>query len=240
MHRGSKLARLGIWLVVAAMLGCPAGDDDDATGDDDDTDVPLDGFGEISGDCGVLDDSEWDAADPFLFRNAIDFGGLEFDEGLLTADGYLIWEAGNLNPGSLHSEIFAFEVLGRCELAALLETEDTVEYLDPGGKKTDVLTEIDARKVGVSVTRAFHWPPEDPYTLDEAVDLLTDKLGDIPVAAANAAPVDAWERSILSVVAYDSQYADEIETAWSLLDPSITLDTIVVLTVTDGEDEFIY
>jgi len=34
-----------------------------------------------------------------------------------------------------------------------LKTEGDIDYQDPGGKKTDILLLIDARKVGVSVTR---------------------------------------------------------------------------------------
>ncbi len=202
--------------------------------------VPLAGFGDITGQCGVLDDTEWNTAAPFLFRNDIDFGTQTFDASALTPGGQEIWVEGNLGGSSIHSEIFAYEVLARCELAELLKTEGQIEYTDDGGKKTDLLVKIDGRKVGVSVTRAFHYPPSDPYTLTEATDLLTQKLDDILLSAANAKPVDAWERSVLSVIAYDADYADAIETAFSGLDASVVEETILIVTVTDGTDDYIY
>jgi len=216
--------------------------DDDASDDDTDDppDVPLEGFGEITGHCGELDDEEWDDASPFFFRNAVDFGSEAFDVELLSEGGQQIIEDDNLGGSSIHSEAIAFDMLYRCELAELLKTEAQILYLDDGGKKTDVLVELDERKVGVSVTRAFHWPPEDPYTVEEAQALLEDKLADILLSFDNADPADAWTRSILHVVAYDGSYADSIETAYSQVDAATQADTIVVVTVTDGEDEFIY
>ena len=225
------------------------GDDDtadDDTGDDDSGDddtapaVPLDGFGTITGECGVIEEATWTSGSPALFRNAIDFGSDVLEDELLSPGGQEILADGNLNEGSLYSEIFAFELLYRCELAELVKTESEVVYVEPNGKKTDLLLLVDQRSVGVSVTRAFHYPPQNPYTLAEAQELLTDKLSDLPLSAANADPADAWQRSFLHVVAYDAQYADEIEAAYASLDPSLTQDYFVIVTVSDGLDDFLY
>lgn len=205
-----------------------------------DAGVPLDGMGSISGPCGVLDDAEWNASIPFTFRNNIDFGTEGFVEAELSPGGAKMLADGNLNDGSLKSEIVAYEALYRCELAALLKTENEVDYLNPDGKKTDVLVEIDGRKVGVSITRATHFPTTDPYTVTEATVLLEKKLSDLSVSAANATTQDAWERSMLHVVAYDDQYADSIEAAWSQLDATMKADFILMITVTDGDDAFAY
>ncbi|MFZ5785619.1 MAG: hypothetical protein ACOY3Y_04180 [Acidobacteriota bacterium] len=201
---------------------------------------PLPGLGALAGECGVLDDAEWSSTSPFLFRNAIDFGSAVFDAAKLSPGGQAILAVGNLNSGSLHSEIFAYEVLYRCELAKLLKTEKTVEYTNPNGKRTDLLTEIDGRPIGVSVTRAVHYPKTAPYTEAEATTLLESKLGDLPLSRANAKPPDTWSRSILSVVAYDAQHADAVQSAWAKLGAALKGDSILVLTVTDGEDGFIY
>lgn len=203
--------------------------------------VPLGGFGAISGACGELDDTEWSSSNPYLFRNAIDFGTADFDPAKLSPGGQKILSEGNRSVSSLHSEIFAYEVLYRCELAKLLKTEKKIDYADANGKKTDLLAEIDARKIGVSVTRAFHYPPSNPYTETEAKTLLDDKLADLPLSQSNAASgQDAWVRSILHVVAYDSQYADAVEAAWKQVDAATKGDAILILTVTDGKDDFIY
>ena len=203
-------------------------------------DVPLDGMGDISGQCGVLDDAEWTSSEPFAFRNSIDFGTEGLVESELSPGGAEILADGNLNEGSLLSEIVAFEALYRCELAELIKSEGEIDYIDPDGKKTDILMWIDGYKVGVSVTRAYHYPPSEPYTVPEATTLLNNKLSDIPLSAANAMPQDAWERSMLHVVAYDDGYADSIETAWAAMDDNIRGDTILIVTVSNGEDAFIY
>lgn len=216
-------------------------DDDDSSGADDNSDFdPPAGFGHLSGDCGVLDVSELAAGKAALFENLIDFGLKVFDESLLGEGGQEVVSDGNLGGSSIYSEAISFEVLDRCESALLLKTEGEIEYQDPGGKKTDLLVEIAGRAVGVSVTRAFHFPPDAPYTEAEAADLLEGKLGDILLSFANASPVDAWERSVLHVIAYDGAYADAIQGAYLALDASIVADTLVVVTVTDGEDAFIY
>lgn len=202
--------------------------------------APLPGFGTLSGACGELDDTEWNASTPFLFRNTLDLGSAAFDPALLSAGGQQIWNEGNRGGSSLHSEVFAFEVLHRCELAQLLKTESNITYTDAGGKKTDLLTEIDARKIGVSVTRAFHYPPTTPYTVAEAKALLDKKLADLPLSQANATAQDAWVRSILHVLAYDGQYGDAVQSAWSQVDPAVKGDAILLLTVTDGTDDYIY
>ena len=140
----------------------------------------------------------------------------------------------------MNSEVTAFEVLHRCEIAFLIKSETEITYIDDGGKKTDMIVEIDGQDVGVSVTRAFHWPPEEPYTEPEAYDLLSDKLSDVLLSAANADPSNAWDYTILHVIAYDGSYADQVEAAYTTLPDGLKDDTAVVVTVTDGNDDFVY
>jgi hypothetical protein len=177
---------------------------------------------------------------PFTFRDTIDFGMEAFDYNKLSPGGKKIYDAGNLGGSSLESEIFSYEVLYRCELAALLKTEAEVVYQDPAGKKTDLLVDIDAFKLGVSVTRAYIYPPDSPYTEQNAKDLLTKKLSDIQVSSTNVSPGDAWEKQILHVLAYKPEFADTLEQAYASIDPAVRGDTLLYITVTEGNDEFIY
>jgi hypothetical protein len=203
--------------------------------------TPLPGLGTLGGACGVLDDTEWNASSPFLFRNVIDFGaGATFDPQKLTPGGQTIWNDGNRGGSSLHSEVIAFEVLHRCELAKLIKSESKITYVDAAGKKTDILVEIDTHNIGVSVTRAFHYPPGSPYTEAEAKSLLEKKLADLPLSQKNAKPPDVWVRSVLHVMAYDAQHADVVQKVWSQIAASLKGDAILILTVTDGQDDFIY
>jgi hypothetical protein len=215
----------------------PDGAADAAT--DGGVEVPLDGFGDITGACGVLDEMVWSSTDSVLFRNAIDLGVPDFDYGALSVGGQKIFDDGNLGGNSLHSEVFSYEVLYRCELAQLLKTEAEIQYVDLGGKKTDLLVFMNSRKVGVSVTRAYYyWPGPLPYA--DAYSLLVDKCADVLLSADNADPVDAWARSMLHVIAYGPEDADVIETAYAAMDATMVDETILLVTVTDGNDEYIY
>jgi hypothetical protein len=203
---------------------------------------PLPGFGAISGDCWILDDEEWSSESSFIFTNAIDFAADGYDDDdltLLTDGGQEIIEDGNAGGSSVLSEVFAFEMLQRCEAASLLKTETEIDY-DTAGKITDLLVEIDGHKLGVSVTRAYGYPPEDPYTVAQATTLLEGKLADIIASSANVAASDAWVRQILHILAYAPEHAAAVATAYEGIAADLTIDTIVIVTVSEGDDEFIY
>lgn len=215
---------------------------DDANSEDAGEIFPHPGFGIITGACDVLDTELTDNS-PSIFVNHIDFANDPFDDpedlSLLTLGGQRMISEGNANANSLYSEVFAFEVLARCEDATLLETETSINY-DVQGKITDLEVLMDDVKIGVSVVRAMHWPHEDPYTVEEATTHLTGKLNDIQESSANVSAEGAWQKQVLSVIAYDQPTADTVNTAWQALDASVKADTIVVVTISDGDDGFIY
>jgi len=215
----------------------------DAAGTPDAGGVPLAGFGDITGMCGVIDAPELDGTTPMWFAGELTFAHRyndPADRGELTASGLQVVLDGNAGGSSIFSEAFAMEWLARCELATLLKTETQIVYTDPNSKKADLLIELDGRKVGVSVTRAVTFPFGDPYTLDAATLLIERKLDDIQLATAAAAPEDAWSKQLLSILAYDQQHADVAMQAWSALDAQTRDDTLVIVTVTSGDDLFIY
>ncbi len=214
-------------------------DDTGDTGDTAPPEVPLDGLGAISGDCGVLDD-ELTSADPARFLNAIDFGEIGFDYDQLSPGGQEVYDDGNLGGSSIESEVVSYEVLYRCELAELLKTEAEIEYIDDGGKKTDLLVAIGGVTIGVSVTRAYAYPPDEPYTIDQAVELLEGKLSDVIASSENVASADRWQKQILHVIAYTPEHTESVKEAWDELDSEVQADTILLVTTTDGDDEFVY
>jgi hypothetical protein len=165
---------------------------------------------------------------------------MPFSYAALSVGGKEVFDDGNLGGSSLYSEIFSYEVLYRCELATLLKTESEVVYTNIGGKKTDLLVEIDGYKVGVSVTRAFKYPAGTPLPVAEAKSLLEGKLDDILLSSANVAAGDAWTKQILHVLAYDDQHRDAVYQAYAQIAPATKADTIVIVTVTDGDDAFVY
>jgi hypothetical protein len=202
--------------------------------------LPRAGFGDLSGDCDVLDD-ELTAAQPSQFASAIAFAApfSDQDGDLLTDGGRAILAAGNAGGSSLYSEVFAFELLARCELAPLLKTETEVDYDQPGAI-TDLLVAIDSEKIGVSVTRAVGYPFEAPYTVEQARDLLERKLLDIQESTAHVSAADRWRKQILAVLAYGPEHAASLAAALAELPAATRADTIVWVLVTDGADDFIY
>ena len=63
-----------------------------------------------------------------------------------------------------------------------------------------------------------------------------------PVVLIHGWPLgsDCWEKQILAVVAQTSGHADAIVQAFAMVDVATKADTIVAVTVTEGEDAFIY
>jgi len=202
--------------------------------------APSDGYGALSGTCGDIDLDDILAPEPEIIANLLDFSARPaFDVSLLSSGGQTMHAEGNLGGSSLYSEIFAYEVLYRCDAAALLKTEAQIIYAMQG-KKTDLLVEIDGMKVGVSVVRAVSYPKGNPYPVSQAYTVLEGKLADILQSSANVDPQDAWKKQILAVVAQTPAHADAIQQAYTMIDPATKADTIVLVTVTEGDDDFIY
>ncbi len=205
-------------------------------------DLPGGPLGSLMGECGEIDMVEIESTESFVFANSIDFGEDPYDEidfMRLSAGGQEIINDGNAGGSSLLSEVFAYEVLARCEMAMLLKTENEIVY-DMQGKITDLLVEIDAYKIGVSVTRAVAFPRESEYPVSQAQSLLEGKLADIQESSENVAAVDAWEKQILHVIADETRHRDSLVTALGQIDSSTRADTLVVITVSEGSDDFLY
>ncbi len=217
--------------------------------------VPLAGFGLITGECGVLD-TELTDNNSAVFVNAIDFGTDPFDEpvcdtlgtpseqagdyGALTEAGKRMVCTPNAGGSSLLSEVFSIEVLARCELATMLATETEVVYDPAGSKKTDILVEMDGVKIGVSVTRAVGFPFDAPYTVEQAKGLLEKKLAAINESSANVVAAQKWEKQILHVIAYGDPHVQTVKDAWNSIGADLKTDTILLITVTQGNDEPLY
>lgn len=198
------------------------------------------GYGALSGACGDLDLADLTSASPEFLQNTLDFSmSPVFNDQLLSPEGQAMVQKGNLGGNSLYSEIFAFEVLHRCDGASLLKTEAEIVYAI-NGKKTDILLSLDGEKVGVSVVRAMSYPEGAPYPADQALKVLEGKLSDILLSSANVAAEDTWKKQILSVIAQTPEHAKAIADAWTTLDGATKADTIVLVTVTEGADQFLY
>ncbi len=204
---------------------------------------PLPGFGAITGACDFLDSELTDAAPGFVV-NHFDFGADPYDHPAdltrFTADGQAMMAAGNAGGSSILSEILAVEYLVRCEGGRLLKTETAIRYDVTETKVTDFLAEIDGLKIGVSVTRAVDWPRDAPYPPETATRVLTGKLEGIAESTANVSDADRWQKQILHVFAYSEDHATVLEAAWQALPAGLRGDTLVLVSVTDGSDAFVY
>jgi hypothetical protein len=225
-----------------AATGADAADLPDAASEAD-AGTAATGFGTIIGPCDRLSAEDLTAAAPELLTLHLDFAADRYDDPaerpLLTDGAVEMILDGNAGGSSVMSEVFAYEVLERCELAQLIKTETEILY-SVEGKKTDILVAIDGHKIGVSVTRAVTFPFGNPYTVDAATALIERKLDDILLSSAAVAPEDAWDKQILAVLAYDQQHADVAAEVWASLDAQTRADTIVLIITSDGDDTFIY
>jgi len=207
-----------------------------------DTLVPLPGFGTITGECGVLD-AELTSPEPSFFITHFDFGTDPYDDAdleLLSEGAQEIWADGNAGGSSIKSEMFAFELLARCEGATLVKTENEVTYTDAQSKKTDMILIIDDLVVAANPTRAIGFPFDAPYTDAQAKTVLEKKLNDINNSTLHVSQADRWVKQILIVFAWAEGHVANIEAAYATIDAALKADTIVIVSVTDGEDRFIY
>lgn len=241
---------IGIWPAVLAgalvfFAGCGGGaSNENGGGGGGDPATALDGFGVVTGQVWSITASMIDSASSSTIRNVLDFGTDPYDAAdlsKLTTGAQKIINDGGGGGSSLLSKAFSFDMLARCEGATLLKSEDEIIYTDPTGKKATMLIQIDGRKVGVSVTRAFSVPTaSDPYLPATAQAMLESKLQDIPLSTANVAAADQWSKQILYVIAQSASHADTIFLAWDQINATLKADTILVVTATEGDDTGLY
>lgn len=249
-----RLPLIALMALVPACRSDDASTTDAATPDAASPDAPSDagaldasaalpGFGDISGQCGVLTLTELDGIAPLWFQGDFTFSNRYDDPAerdQLTPGGREIIADGNAGGSSLYSEVFAYEWLARCEQATLLKTETEIAYDIPTSKKADLLVEIDGRKVGVSVTRAVTFPFGQPYTMAAATTLFERKLDDLQLATQHAVAADRWTTQMVWAEAFDPQHAQMAMQAWAALDDTTRGSAILVVAVTNGDDLFIY
>jgi hypothetical protein len=207
------------------------------------TSDPSDGMGTLSGDCGLITSDVIRSTLPYWFENSLDFGIDPYDESdfeRLSSGAQAILNGSNGGGSASVARAFAFEVLRRCEGAQLLKIADEIDYLDPAGKKTDMLVDLGGRKVGVVSRRAKKFPTDQPYTLEDAKLLLERGLGDVADSSANVAGPDRWVKQVLHVFAADQTHADQLEAAFLQIDQTLKGNTVTVITSTEGADEPLY
>ncbi len=87
------------------------------------------------------------------------------------------------------------------------------------------------------------YPPDEVWgRLPKEVQatILAKKLQGVLDSSANVAQADAWERQILHILAYGPEHAERLEEAWQGIEEGLRADTLVIVTVTYGDDGFVY
>jgi len=143
----------------------------------------------------------------------------------------------NAGGSSVESEVISYEVLHRCEGAALVATETEIMYAPPddSGANTisDILMSIGGDRVGVSVVRTFRSAPM--VVTDEIIrELVVRKLLGINRSAMRVLPAHRWVKQILHVFAPDADNVRRVVVVWATLDAATRADTIVLVAVTRG------
>jgi hypothetical protein len=199
-------------------------------------------LGTLSGSCGAL---RARLANPAaaLDRDLLIFqAGEVYAKTSLSPDGQRLFDTPNAGGSSTESEAMSMEVLRACEGAKLLKTETEILYAPPddagGNAITDILVEIDGKKVGVSVTRAYK-PKTQTFSDVEIAALLTKKLDGINHSSTRVLAADKWVRQILHVFAVDRAASDGVERVWKTLSSALRADTLILVTETRGGG-FIY
>lgn len=253
------MRRIGLALALLGAMACTpakqqAGDPDLAVGGGDlkssgkDLKSDLasgvdDILGTLGGACNQVM-AELASSSPSLYFDTLGFvSGEQYAPAALSTGGVTLYNTPNAGGSSTESEVMSFEVLHFCEGATLLKTETEIAYdaAPDGGSNaiTDILVEIDGKRVGVSVTRAYKPQSQGAQTDTEVKGLLEKKLTGINASSLRVSAGDKWVKQILHVFAATTASRDAIERVWPTIDTTLRADTIVLVTTTTGGG-FIY
>lgn len=195
-------------------------------------------LGTLSGSCGQIT-AEIGKPTPSAFSNVLAFAvGDTFDKANLSDGGDRILDTPNAGGSSIESEVMSFEILHYCEGAKLLKTEKEIVYqpVVDGGPSTitDLLVEIDGKKVGVNPIRVYK-PQNQPQPTDADVKKsLEDKLTSIRGSSARVTPADKWVKQIMHVYTASQANTDAVMRVLPTIDAATRADTVVLVTRATG------
>ena len=164
--------------------------------------------------------------------------GEMFDKAFLSDGGDRILGTPNAGGSSIESEVMSFEILHYCEGATLLKTEKEITYgpVVDGGPTTitDLLVEIDGRKVGVNPIRVYK-PSNQPQPTEADIKTsLEGKLNSIRGSSARVTPADKWVKQVMHVYTVSQANADTVMRVLPTIDAVIRADTVVMVTRSVG------
>jgi len=200
--------------------------------------TPGDILGTLTGACGTIAALLTTPSSSLVQDQLVFVPGETYEKASLSIDGQRMYDTPNAGGSSVESEVMSLEILRACENAKLLHTETEIHYeavgATPGPSTiTDLEVEIDNKKVGVSVTRAYR-PASQPFPDADVKALIQKKLEGVNRSSERVLPQDKWVKQILHVFAATKAQADAVVRVLPTIDASIRADTIVLLTQTTG------
>ncbi len=231
-----------------ASLNDASGESEDASNDAGSKETATDSgadeiLGTHAGASGTLRAELTQSGSSLIFDSLVFVAGETYAKPSLSPGGQRLYDTPNAGGSSTESEVMSYEVLRACEGAKLLKTETEVTYgpASDGGANsiTDILVEIDGKKVGVSVTRAYKPKNQGTQSDAEIKSLLEKKLEGILASTARVSAGDKWVKQVLHVFAATQASADGITRVFPTIDTGLRADTIVLVTRTEGGG-FIY
>jgi hypothetical protein len=208
-------------------------------------DTDQDGIGDACDLWGTLDPGtvslNYDniqTSQPFLLNISLSCDN-NFNPSVLCNDANLVYADPSTGGSAQVSRALGMEVLNRLANASLFSSASQIQYSDPAGKKIDMIVKIENLNVGVNASRAYHFTP-DPYTIQEASNLLNQIIADISSVRINLEGNSQCVNFVLLIFAYDSIAEESLITAWESIDVSTKVNTIVLVVRTDGDDSFLY
>lgn len=151
----------------------------------------------------------------------------------MSQSGNLILTEPNAGGNSVFSEVLSFEILHRCFGAQLLKTEMQIDYFFDNSKKTDYSVLLNAKKIGVSVTRAFHFQGDKNYMDLDARMLLRKKLNGVICSTDSVSESDSWEKQILHVFVRSERVAQILTQEYRKMRSIYKSNTIVLITIAE-------
>ncbi|KAL3888243.1 hypothetical protein ACJMK2_000616 [Sinanodonta woodiana] len=140
----------------------------------------------------------------------------------------------NAGGNSINSEAFSYEMLRRCFMARLYQTEMEVRYFPTGGSMMDYLCFMFGNKIAVSVTRAMKPHENYQYTNHDAKHLLKKKLKGILQSRRNIR--EKCQKMILHVWAEERSIADIVTQVYNSISNDLKSTTVVIVTMTQEFD----
>lgn len=199
--------------------------------------LPQDGFGVVS-DAIRLGAAVGDAS-PLFLTSSVDFLDNPYDAGDFGELGLGAQKLLTATPPQSLAQALSMDVLTRLVGASLLKSASQIAY-DTAGATADFLVRIGGVNIGVETLRAFSFPLESPYTLQQATGALTARLNDIIASTAHVSAADRWEKEILHIFSLNAQVTETLAQAYAALDDALKADTIVIVTQTEGDDHFLF